>query len=274
MALRPAFCTLFLPTLLACTSAQPVTLNFRGMVGDKDFACGQHYPGVGKTATQFTPADFRFYVSRVRLVASDGREVPLVLDEDHVWQHAGVALLDFEDKSGPCAGGTTGVNQVIRGKAPAGTYTGLRFDLGLPANLNHEDASVADPPLNVTGMFWSWQTGYRFLRAEGATTGIPVGYNAHVGSVGCTRQNKQTQCSQENLAQVSLDGFDPRSGVVIADLARLLSDMDMDHNTHNTAPGCMSEIDDPDCAPMLHSLGLPFGQETAAPAPQKFFRFK
>lgn len=258
--------------LTACRSAQPVTLTFRGMVGDKDFACGQSYTGLGTTATRFTPADFRFYVSGMRLVDASNRQIPLVLDEDHVFQHAGVALLDFEDKTGPCADGTTAVNRVIKGKAPEGTYTGLRFDIGLPADLNHQDASVAEPPLNVTGMFWSWQTGYRFFRTEGATTGMPNGYNAHVGSVGCTREKGHTSCSQEGLAHVALDGFDPRNTVVIADLARLLAGMDLDHNAPHTAPGCMSEIDDPDCAALYHGMGLPFGQETTAPAPQKIFR--
>src|SRR5215831_13266336 len=47
----------------------PITLNFQGMVGSDAFACGTVYNGIGTANSQFVPADFRFYVSNVRLVS-------------------------------------------------------------------------------------------------------------------------------------------------------------------------------------------------------------
>jgi len=54
---------------------------------------------------------------------------------------------------------------------PAGSFTVLRFRVGLPATVNHGDpASVpAGHPLNptVNGLHWNWQGGYVFMALEG-----------------------------------------------------------------------------------------------------------
>src|SRR5262245_52954669 len=78
----------------------PITLNFRGMVGNQEFACGTVYEGLGTGSSQYIPADFRFYVSNLKLVTVGGEEVPLELESDGIWQlvedDQGVALIDFE----------------------------------------------------------------------------------------------------------------------------------------------------------------------------------
>lgn len=52
----------------------------------------------------------------------------------------------------------------------AGEYKGLRFNIGLPRDVNHADPTVALPPLNLaqSDMYWSWNSGYIFLLAEGS----------------------------------------------------------------------------------------------------------
>ena len=66
---------------------------------------------------------------------------------------------------------------------PAGTYTAMRFGVGIPKalNTNIDPASYPnDHPLSVlgsAGMFWTWSTGYIFLKYEGkaaATAGDPI----------------------------------------------------------------------------------------------------
>ena len=124
---------LALPGLLHLGAPHPperVTLRFDARVGDRRLTCGESYEGIGASRTRITPTDFRFYVHDVRLVAEDGREVPLALDRDSTWQDGRVALLDFEDGTGPCRNGTKGVHREVRGRAPAGHYTGVRFRVG------------------------------------------------------------------------------------------------------------------------------------------------
>ena len=99
-----------------------VTIRFAAQVGDKPFACGDSYDGIGTTRSRVTPSDFRFYVSDVQLVDANGKSVPLALQQDGRWQHANVALLDFENRTGPCLTGTNETRDVIVGTAPAGDY--------------------------------------------------------------------------------------------------------------------------------------------------------
>ncbi|MFT3884164.1 MAG: hypothetical protein QM724_01665 [Flavobacteriales bacterium] len=83
-------------------------------------------------------------------------------------------------------GGATRILQ-----APAGRYTGLRFGLGLPHDLNHTDITQIDPntPLgNNSGMYWTWATMYRFTLFEGrfdndpqASGPLPFQFAYHTG---------------------------------------------------------------------------------------------
>src|SRR5690606_25468578 len=93
-----------------------------------------------------------------------------------LWQHENLALLDFEDKTGACANGTTPTNTSVRGTVPPGSYVGLAFDVGVPAALNELDAASSETPspLNLTAMYWSWTTGYKYLRVDVART-APLG---------------------------------------------------------------------------------------------------
>ena len=135
---------------------QAVVLNFAAEINGQPFQRGQSYGPVGTTASQVTPSDFRMYVSEVKLLTADGKAVPLQLTQDGLWQREGVSLIDFEDGSTACLSGTSGVNKAVRGSAPVGAYTGVRFTLGVPFALNHADPTVPPAPLNNTAMFWNW----------------------------------------------------------------------------------------------------------------------
>jgi cytochrome c peroxidase len=54
---------------------------------------------------------------------------------------------------------------------PAGDYTGIAFDVGLPAAVNHSDPGKwpAGHPLNpiTNHLHWNWQGGYIFMAVEG-----------------------------------------------------------------------------------------------------------
>jgi uncharacterized repeat protein (TIGR04052 family) len=251
----------------------PVAITFAGQIGDAPFACGGTYSGVGTTGTELTVSDFRFYVHDVRFVTEDGAEVPVALDDDDAWQNGEVALLDFEDASASCEGGTPQTNAMVSGRAEAeGPYTGIRFKLGVPFDLNHANAATADSPLNLTSMFWGWQGGYKFIRSEGTSTGLPDGWLVHLGSTGCDGGlgGGVTMCTRDNVAEIALDGFDPTAGVVVADLGGLLSTSNMDENAMDTPAGCMATESDADCGPIFANLGVAFGATPAGT--QSFFR--
>jgi hypothetical protein len=71
---------------------------------------------------------------------------------------------------------------------------------------------------------------------------------------------------------VELDDFDPHSDVVVADLAALLADSNIEFNTPDTLPGCQATPTDPDCDAVFANFGLNREDGTSDPAAQKFFR--
>ncbi|GHG67127.1 MbnP family copper-binding protein [Comamonas sp. JC664] len=256
-----------------------VVIPFEARVGSEPFACGRVYSGLGTTGTTYEPMEYRLYLHDLRLVTAAGAEVALRLDQDSVWQREGTVLLDFADKSGLCTNGTQATNHLVRGRAPAGEYTGVRFKVGVPASLNHLDASTAPAPLNDMSMFWSWRSGYLFMRIEGRTEGLTEGHFMHLGSTNCAPPPEgQTQgtagCEFGNRPEVALDAFDLERSKVVMDLKAFYAgtNLDVNANVPNTAIGCMSQPTDPDCIDVFARLGLSHPGQPQAPGPQSFFQ--
>lgn len=247
---------------------QPVTIDFAAEMAGTPFTCAQPYEGIGTTASTVEVADFRVFVTNARLIGADGTETPIALDQDGTWQLGDVALLDFEDATGTCVNGTPETNTTLRGSAPEGDYAGLAFDIGVPFEVNHGDPTLQESPLNLTAMFWNWQGGYKFIKVELSSAGLPVTHDAnrgwalHLGSTGCASEARTVApteaCANPNHVAVRLDGFDPETSTVIFDPAAVLAEADVDHNTPESSPGCMSFPDDDDCLPVMTRLGLPF----------------
>jgi uncharacterized repeat protein (TIGR04052 family) len=261
------FTALLLLPLAARATDQKVVVRFQAVVGKEQFACGRTYTGIGTTGSKITPHDFRFYIHGVELVDESGKGTPVQLDQDGKWQLDDVALLDFENATGGCVNGTPDTNGRVTGSLQPGHYVGLRFILGVPFNKNHSDLTTMPPPLNLTALAWVWNAGRKFLRLDFASTGRPRGYSLHLGSTACTpndvRNAPPAQCKAPNRAQIDLPGFDSASDAVIVDLAALLKDSNVDTKQEKGPAGCMSGIEDTDCAPIFANLGLPFGDRPA-----------
>lgn len=325
------------PPAPAADTSQSVyyEIPFALQAGEQAVGCGQGVDALGLSNSKVTFNDLRFYVSDLNLIDADGVATPLQLDQDGFWQYEGTALLDFEDGTHGCAdSGNADMNSVVKGTAPAGDYVAVRFDLGVPFDLNHLDVTLAQSPLNVPAMWWNWQGGYKFLRldivvaseegaagmemamtdtessdaesadtesADGegtaamdmtagdhATEGEPDQHgdamsNAwfiHIGSTGCTSDNgnqpPSEPCLRPNIATVQLDGFDPATNTIVADLATFLQTVDLGQSTPQP-PGCMSGADDPDCFNLIPALGLDIDSGLCAEegcVTQTFFRLE
>lgn len=277
----------------AQSDSQAVTITFEGRVGDQPFSCSETYIGLGTSQATVNATDFRFYISDVALIDTEGNAIPLELEQDNQWQYQNVALLDFEDKTGACANGTVETRNIVVGTVPQGDYQGLQFTLGVPEQLNHEDAAIAPSPLNLTSMWWNWQGGYKFLRVdlENQATALnskgmnhgeishgetPHGHDSngtfliHLGSTGCQETSQSYECSNPNRSDVTLANFDPANNIVVADLANLVAQSDLSSNQPDTPNGCMSSPEDLDCMAIFHNLGLPFNDKPAGES--TFFR--
>ena len=249
-------------------TTQAITIDFKALVGNQPFSCADTAGYVIGTGTlPWIPRDFRFYVSNVRLVDASGAEAPVALDSS-VWQGYGVALLDFENGTGNCTGGTLEMNTAVRGTVNPGTYVGLRFDVGVPAASNHLNVDAANQPLSVSAMFWSWTSGYKFMKIDGLINrATPFTFNFHLGSTGCTLATPgdftTASCTTLNVPSASFAAFNPTTQAVALDLALLFAATNFDTADGGGAPGCMSGATNPECAPIFPKLGLPFGTTPA-----------
>lgn len=122
-------------------------------------------------------SSMKFYLSNVELYS--GSEVMKLSDIEIIDMDENRLVMDFE--------------------IPTGTYTGIRFDLGVPRNMNGIEEEnpdfmssifAPDHPLNLNqGMYWGWNTGYRFFSLEGrcdtldiGTDILPMQYAFHSGT--------------------------------------------------------------------------------------------
>lgn len=253
---------LALAALPACDGApEAVEVAFEARVSGQTVGCGSPLTGVGASSADVDLLDLRFFLSDPVLRGPDGASAPVLLTVDDTWQTERVALVDLEDATGDCsASGTAQTNARLVGEVTPGTYDTLTFQLGLPFDLNHQDAVSQPAPLNTPGMFWAWQAGHKFARIDVRNPG-GEGWNLHLGSTDCRSDGAtvapSVACDRPNLATLSVP-YVP-GGTVVLDLGAMWAGADLTTNTPETPPGCMSSpMDGPECTPIYEALGLSF----------------
>jgi len=244
----------------ACTPSEPITLRFHARMAEQPFECGRRYENVGNDRSNATFSDLRLYVSRVRLLSHDGKETPVALTADGSFQDRDTALLDFTQPSAPCSDRRHGGHTTILGTARPSSVAGVAFDIGIPFAKNHQDASRARAPFDVTSMFWVWRNGYKFLRLDGTSTEGDRHHTfaIHVGSTGCSGGGAPTdapqQCSAPNRAAVEVRGQSILRDGIDLSVDSLLTSMTL--RGPSASDGCESSPDDPDCQGVFEALGI------------------
>ena len=215
------------------------------------------------------PGQLRFYVSNLRMIDRHGSATPVRLDDLPTQSEAaGTALVSWSGDCGVRAGPT--VVPGVSGTVAGGSYEALEFDLGVPFEHNHPNPLAAPPPLNVPSMFWTWQTGYKFLRLD-----IGSDWSFHLGSTGCVSPSAvrpPERCTRPNVATIRLPAAAARKGSVAVDLEALLGGIDTD-----TAANCVGDYDEAErCRALLARLGLDAdtGRCDGGCAGQALFRYE
>lgn len=147
-------------TLSACKkedeeNCDPVTdgslrVNVTSYFNNEAFAVGNVYTNTNGYRVRVD--DFKFYLSELYAIQSDGTEIELK-DIDLINLVSGVESMSFI--------------------LPDGDYSGIRFSIGVPEAFNKDQDPTQYPndhPLSVNGaqgMFWTWNTGYIFMKVEG-----------------------------------------------------------------------------------------------------------
>ncbi|MFZ1572445.1 MAG: hypothetical protein IPP08_04785 [Chlorobiota bacterium] len=134
-----------------------LTFNFNAFIGSSPLV--YNVEGMSVNNVPYKVSKFRFYLSKPRLLNENGDTLMLTfLDSGSVALKNNVHLVDFE----------LPYSQQIRFKVLPIKYKGIIFNIGVPNELNHVNASVMDFPLNTDAdMYWAWNPGYIFMKLEG-----------------------------------------------------------------------------------------------------------
>lgn len=151
-------------------------LNFDSMAGEDDLIMGDTL--TNSLGEKFTVNRFQYYVSNIKLTAEDGSiyEVPTTSNSGYYFIKEGV-------------------NENVMLNVPENNYTHVEFMVGVDSLRNtmapEEREGVLDIGDQETGgqMYWSWNSGYIFMRFEGTTNAIPDSIGSddfviHVGGFG------------------------------------------------------------------------------------------
>lgn len=267
----------FLMLMISCSSdsgesqsTYSIEIPFTAVANDIEIKCGEKVSSLGMSESEVTLEDFRFYIHDVRLIDQQGVS-HLVNLEQNKWQVENVALLDFQTNQDSCSGDQKETNKSVKGEinVDPNSIQSIEFTLGVPEELNHKNPSSAPSPLNVTSMFWAWQTGYKFMRIDvSPVAGITrpsdnsfqqTSFKFHLGSTGCEGNPELEEavvCARKNRPIVSLEGFKlDDSHIVTIDYAKLIKNVSL-VSDEGGAAGCMSGATDPECKKIFTSLGL------------------
>lgn len=243
------------------------TIKFNVVSGSTNVSCDGIIPGTIALTTNSTLKDLRFYVHDVKLISIDGTKVDFSISTDGKWQLAagsnnfgsypGIALLDFEDGTNGCAGGTSETNKSITGTVPAGNYVGVEFKVGVPFYLNHLLSSSSAAPLNISAMYWAWNSGYKFAKIE--FTASSTNKLFHLGSGTCSGNTAGpvNECTYPNRPTISLSkssgAFDSTIDTITLDLNALYNGADASGSGINT---CMAGNTNATCQPIIANIGV------------------
>lgn len=132
----------------AVPETQTVSLNMNSYMGSLPLNDTSSF--TTSSGINHTISTFRYYVSNIRLIKSDGSE-QLIEDKYFLVSPS--------------------MSECNLGNVPTGDYQGLKFNVGIDSVKNHEDPTVypAGNPLAIQspGMHWNWNSGYIFIMVEG-----------------------------------------------------------------------------------------------------------
>jgi hypothetical protein len=147
-----------------------LTLDITPKFGSANFRLNQKYRMSSGDSVLFTMA--KCFISEIAMVDTLGRLVPAKADA--------VYFVNWGDSATASSGKLRLTVQVA-----AGNYAGVKFNVGVPQELNHQNPTELPATLRnaVSDMWWSWNPGFIFSRMEGRVDSAnqSVNFVYHIG---------------------------------------------------------------------------------------------
>ena len=206
-------------------------------------SCDSHFTHQGQWQLQ----QLFFYISKVAIkTEGQWRSVKLANNQ---WQNDDIALLGEE--CGSSGHWSLDIDDLI----DESLIQGLRFELGVPFNKNHNNPLQASGILSNSNMFWSWQMGYKFFRLDLVSLDNKQNdWAFHLGSTGCrsasAMRTPDKVCANPNRVKITLDDYQAGSKIKL-DLAMLLQGIKMGQQSR-----CLSMPTQDSCPTLFGNIGL------------------
>jgi hypothetical protein len=165
------------PVTPAATHGKLV-LEFDNVVGEAQLALdstGNTYTNA--SGEKFSVTQFNYYISNISLTKTDGSVYTVPQDSSY--------FLVMESRSE--------TQEVLLPHVPVGDYNSVSFTIGVDSlrstkGLTERTGVLAPDYLAGHGMYWSWNSGYIFLKLEGVSASAPVSsgnfFYYHIGGFG------------------------------------------------------------------------------------------
>ena len=239
---KGAFRACFLLFLMGCSEQkQESSLHVTPIFNNQKLQCEQSFSADENT---WQIGQIQFFISQLELQNQQGewQKIALLTSAEQVHD---VALLGVNCRSQQAGNWQIKFNSPIDLNA----YKKARFSLGVPFELNHLNPLTQSSPLNVSSMFWVWQTGHKFARIE--LENQHDDWLFHLGSVGCqspsVMRSPQNACRYPNLFSVEVELNDTKQ--IYFDLEALTANIQLSSTT-----SCQSEHDNPSCQQLFNHL--------------------
>jgi hypothetical protein len=123
-------------------------INFENYVGDELLKLDS-VSYKNELEQNFTVHNFKYYISNIHLKRTDGKE----------FVSSNSYLINEEEPQS---------KQIMLNNVPEGSYSEISFIIGVDSlhNCSGAQSGALDP---VNAMFWSWNTGYIFMKLEGTS---------------------------------------------------------------------------------------------------------
>jgi len=151
-----------------------VEIEFDNQAGSSKLEFGTYYTNTAGETLLFTTFDY--YISNIVLIKEDGTKYVVPKNESYFL----------------CKGNEADTRLIKIDNVPAGDYTKLEFIVGVDSAKSvspiSERTGVLDPATGANGHYWSWNSGYIFMKMEGTSPVAPAAtgnaFQYHVGLFG------------------------------------------------------------------------------------------
>ncbi len=203
-----------------------VTLHFKAVYDDIPLQMFNNRPFENGQTLEFT--HLSMIISDLELLKQGSSEL---LDEVEI------VNLTFDNTTAAEAGYTLTISGV-----PTGTYDGMRFGVGVPADVNAKKPAdfSSGNPLSNTAYYWTPWSSYIFMKTEGRLDTIgngttDLGFALHTGS------DALYNILEANIPLTVQDGLETNMDIVI-DYKKVLQGVDIKANPQNHSPDDISTI--------------------------------